>query len=68
MHHESRNDSASILRFSECIAILSRVDSEFSFEQQMALHASETCCRVIITFIIIVFFILFYRTTVKLQY
>ncbi len=36
MHLESRNDSASVLRFSECMAI-----HEFSFEQQMALHASE---------------------------
>ncbi len=41
MHRELRNDSASILRFSECVAI-SRVDSEHSFEQQMALHALET--------------------------
>ncbi len=39
MHRESRNDS---MRFSECIAILSRVDSEVSFEQQVALHALET--------------------------
>ncbi len=36
MHLESRNDSASVLRFFECMAI-----HEFSFEQQMALHASE---------------------------
>ncbi len=42
MHCKSRNDSAWILRFSECIAILSRVDSELSFEQQVALHALET--------------------------
>ncbi len=42
MHRESRNDSASFLRFSECIVILSQVDSELSFEQQMALHALET--------------------------
>ncbi len=40
MHHKSRNDSASILRFYECVTILSRV--EFSFEQQVALHASGT--------------------------
>ncbi len=40
MHRESRNDSASILRFSECIAI--PLESELSFEQQMALHALET--------------------------
>ncbi len=31
MHRESRNDSALILRVSECMAILSRVDSERSF-------------------------------------
>ncbi len=31
MHRQSRNDSASVLRFSECMAILSRVDSELSF-------------------------------------
>ncbi len=42
MHHKSRNDSASILRSSECVEILSRVDSELSFEQQMALLALET--------------------------
>ncbi len=42
MNRESRNDSASILRFSDCIVIHSRVDSELSFEQQMALHALET--------------------------
>ncbi len=42
MHCESRNYSVSILRFSECIAILSRVDSELSFEQQMVLHALES--------------------------
>ncbi len=41
MHRESRNDSASILRFSECIDS-SGVDSELSLEQQVALHASET--------------------------
>ncbi len=42
MHRESRNDSALILIFSECMAILSGIDSELSFEQQVALHASET--------------------------
>ncbi len=42
MHPESRIDSALILRFSECIAILSRVNSELSFEHQMALHTLET--------------------------
>ncbi len=30
---------STILRFSECIMILHRVDSKLSFEQQMALHA-----------------------------
>ncbi len=34
MHRESRNDSASALRFSECMAILSRVDSELSFDTE----------------------------------
>ncbi len=42
MHRESRNDSTLILIFSECMAILSGVDSEVSCEQQVALHASET--------------------------
>ncbi len=42
MHCKSRNYSVSILRFSECIAILSRIDSELSFEQQMVLHALES--------------------------
>ncbi len=30
-----------ILRFSECVTILSGVDSGLSFEQQMALHPSQ---------------------------
>ncbi len=42
MHCESRNDSESILRFTKCIAILSRIKSELSFKKQMALHALET--------------------------
>ncbi len=42
MHRESRNDSASILRFFRMHRDSSGIDSELSFEQQMARRALET--------------------------